>query len=283
MTAEPPIVCAGADLYVFGIQVADVKVLHHLCRRVFNDPSGDAVKCRALGDYVVVIFGAIKKVSGAVAGPGVKESNVLLHVPVWVETADAQFPALFSPFVWVDNPNSMVGGREVFGYAKTFGTMQIDPPPEPAAFSLDTFGGNFSDPFWNLKHGEGLIRVHRKHILPNPLFTIMDLFGGLGEIGDLLDNWTGQGVKEIFYKQFRAITQGHPPTACFRQIATAEYVPFGPPAIVEPLTHVYEIKLKNLSSHPIVEQLGLPHTFESPGYRVQTSFRVGDGAVLWNG
>ena len=286
MTAEAPIRCEGADLYVFAIE-GDQKALDQLCHRVFDQPSHGAVKCRALGDYVVLIFGAIDKVSGVVGGPGVKEKNVLVHVPVLVETEHTTFSALFSPFVWVDNANSLTGGREVFGYAKTFGAMQIDPPPQPAAFSLDTFGGNMTNDFWDMQKGAGLIRIKRKQPLPKQLLTIMDLVGGLGDIGDLLDSWTGTGVKEIFYKQFRAIDnrkKGEPAQACFSVIATAEYVPFGPgEAVVDPLTHRYEIKLRELDSHPIVKELGLPTICESPGYRVQTNFSVGDGAVLWHG
>jgi hypothetical protein len=283
MTAEAPIVCEGADLYVFAVP-ADLKALNHLCKRVFDHPSGGAVKCRALDAYVILIFGAIKKVSGVVGGPGVKEKNVLLHVPVLVETADATFPALFSPFVWVDNPNSMTGGREVFGYAKTFGTIEINSPPEPAAFGLDTFGGNFTDQFWDMH--PGLIRVERKQKIADPLFSIMDLAGGLGEVGYLLESWSGEGVAEIFHKQFRAITdreKGKPAPACLHEIATADYGLFGPAAEIDPLTNLYELKVKHLDSHPVVKELGLPLTRELPGYRVRTSFRVEHGRVLWHG
>ncbi|HLW70464.1 MAG TPA: acetoacetate decarboxylase family protein [Candidatus Binataceae bacterium] len=283
MTAAAPIVCIGADLYVFAI-LADLKALNRLCKRVFDQPSGGAVKCRALDPYIILIFGAIKKVSGVVGGPGVKEKNVLLHVPVLVETADASFPALFSPFVWVDNPNSMTGGREVFGYAKTFGKIEINSSPEPVAFDLDTFGGNLNDQFWDMH--PGLIRIKRKQQAPNPLVSIMDLVGGLGEVGYLLESWSGEGVTEIFHKQFRAISdrqKGNLAPACLHEIATADYGLFGPPAEIDPLTHLYEIKLKHLDSHPIVKELGLPPTSKSPGYRVRTNFKVEHGRVLWHG
>ena len=282
MTAEPPITCEGASLYVFGIK-ANQLALDHLCHRVFNQPSGGAVKCRPLGNFVILIFGAIDKVSGAVAGPGVKEDNVLLHVPVLVETPSEVFPALFSPFVWVDNPNSLTGGREVFGYAKTYGRIEIESPPEPTRFSLDTFGGNNSDSFWNLQHGAGLIHIRRGPKLEALPLSLMDLVGGADEIGALILEWSTNGVREIFFKQFRALVPGSPAPSCFAQIGVAEYILFGGIPTIKALTHLYEIRLKNLSSHPIMEQLGLPHTFESPGYQVLTNFRVTDGSVLWHG
>jgi hypothetical protein len=283
MTAEPPIVCDLGELYVFGL-AADLDAMNHLCKRVFDEPSGGAIRCRALDAYVVLIFGTIKKVSGGVGGPGVKENNVLLHVPVLVETMDATFPALFSPFVFVDNPNSMTGGRETFGYAKTWGRIEISSAPEPELFKLDTFGGNFDDQFWDVH--PGLIRIERKHRVEGLMYSIMDLFGGLGEVGYLLDSWSREGVQEIFHKQFRAIVDhepGRPPPACLHQIATADYTLFGPAAEVDPLTYLYEIRLKRLESHPMVKELGLPLSSKSPGYRVRTSFRVDHGRVLWHG
>ncbi len=287
MTAEPPIVCRGADLFVFAVE-AKIDALGQLCKRVFNDPSNGEVRCAPLGPWVVIIAGSIAHVSGGNAErPGVREKNVLVHVPVLVETNNAGiFPALFSPFVWVDNPNSMTGGREVFGYAKTYGLLDIDPgdhTANPGSFELTTFGGNKTDDLWDWH--KKFIRIHRKGKIPNALFGIMDLVGGVGAVGDLLDSWANTGVKEIFYKQFRDVKDhktGVPAKACFSQIATAEYVLFGAEA-VEPLDHLYELQIGELDSHPIRKQLGLDPSNTSAGYRMKTNFRVEHGSVLWSG
>lgn len=282
MTAPPPIVCDGADLFVFALD-ADFARLKDLCKAVFNTPSQNAIKCEPLGSKVVLIFGRIDKVKGAAAGPGVKERNVLLHVPVLVQAGGESFGALFSPFVWVDNPNSMTGGRETFGYAKTWGTIAIAGGREPSRFSLDTFGGNLTDEFWGTR--KDLITLERKGDVSASLFTIMDLVGGIGDAGDLLSEWSDTGVKEIFHKQFRAIDDGQtgkPSLACLSQIATAEYVVFGAESI-EPLAHLYDIQLKHLDSHPFKEQLGLQDTKNLPGYRLRTNFKVEHGKVLWHG
>jgi hypothetical protein len=282
MTAPPPIICEGADLYVFALD-ADFDRLDGLCKAAFNVPTKNAVRCTPIGPQVVLIFGRIDKVKGAGAGPGVREKNVLLDVPVTIETGGESFGALFSPFVWVDNPNSLVGGRETFGYAKTWGTIRIVGRREPSTFALDTFGGDHTDEFWGMR--PDIITLQRKGDVVPELFSIMDLVGGIGDVGDLLGEWAETGVKEIFYKQFRAIDDGHPgkpPLASLAQIAIAEYVVFGAESI-EPLTHLYDLKLKLLDSHPFKRQLGLRDTKNLPGYRLRTSFKVEHGQVLWHG
>lgn len=285
MTSPPPIICSGADLHVFILR-ADPRALDRLCRDVFERPSGGAVRCTAIGDEVILIFGTIAKVSGPAGHPAVREKNVLVHVPVFVETeSGAPFNALFSPFVWVDNPNSMTGGREVFGYAKTWGAMRFEPPSEPTSFALDTFGGNLDDEYWGMQ--TNLIQIKRKGRVGTRLESIMELLSELSEAANLLDRWSDSGVTEIFYKQFRSIEEpAHhkPPQACLHQIATAEYVisPATDP-IIEPLDHYYQIDIGSLDSHPIRTELGASPRSESSGFRVKTSFRLERGQVLWQG
>jgi hypothetical protein len=283
MTAPAPIVCDGAYLFVFALE-ADRNRLSDLCKSVFDVPSKGSVKCEPLASKVVLIFGRIDKVKGAAAGPAVHEKNVLLHVPVLVEAGGEIFSALFSPFVWVDNPNSMTGGRETFGYAKTYGVIRINGDEEPSHFSLDTFGGDWTNSFWGMR--DHVITMERGAKVSTTLFSIMDLVGGIGDAGDLLSEWSDTGVKELFYKQFRSIDDsrvGHPPLACISQIATAEYVVSQADA-VEPLAHYYNIQLKKLDSHPFVSELGLHHNNpDIPGYRLRTNFRVEHGRVLWHG
>jgi hypothetical protein len=284
MTSPPPIICSGANLYVFTVR-SESGALDQLCKRVFEKPTGGIVKCTALGDEVILIFGTINKVSGPAGRPAVKEKNVLVHVPVAIECAAGIFSALFSPFVWVDNPNSMTGGREVFGYAKTWGAIRFEPGSEPASFALDTFGGNLDDEYWGMR--PNLIQIKRKGRISASLTGIMDLLSELGEAAELLDRWTDDGVTEVFYKQFRTIedpASSKPPQACLRQIATAEYVisPATDP-VIEPLDHLYQIDIAALDSHPILTELGLPIRSESPCFRIKTSFFLERGQVLWQG
>jgi hypothetical protein len=286
VSAAPPMVCRQADLFVFGLE-ADLDCLKRLCRKVFIEPSNHAVHCEPLDRWVVLIAGSINRVSGGnVDKPAVIEKNVMVHVPVKVETENSIFAALFSPYVWVDNPNSLIGGREVFGYAKTYGCLSIDSPDNdpaaPKSFELTTFGGNNTDPVWDWH--KDFIRIHRTGT-PSGVSSIMDLVGGIGEAGDLLDEWSNTGVKEIFYKQVRDVyddAEGEPAQACFRQITNAEYVIFGAEK-AQLLDHIYEIQIGELDSHPIKKELGLESRQQSAGYRLKTNFRVEHGSVLWSG
>jgi hypothetical protein len=288
MTAEPAIVCREAKLYVFAVG-ADLGHLARLCDKVFDHPTGGAVKCVPLGPWVVIIVGTIARVSGDNRDkPAVAERNVLVHVPVAVETASLPMvPALFSPYVWVDNPNSLVSGREVFGYAKTMGYVTIEPGgthQDPLHFQLDTFGGKYGAPVWDWEQGKAFIRIERKGHTPGTIFSIVDLVSGLSAVGDILESWAETGVSEIFHKQFRALDDyhpGQPGQACHSQITRAEYVVFGTTQVA-PLDHLYDIHIGDLVSHPIRHELGLESKYSSrPGYLMKTNFRVEHGDVLW--
>jgi hypothetical protein len=281
MTAEPPVVCRGADLFVFALP-AELRRLRDFCHSLFNEPTHGAVKCDPLGPWIVMIVGAIDRVSGANKDkPAVREKNVLVHVPVFVRTAQEDFPAVFSPYVWVDNPNSLTSGREVFGYAKTMGRITIDHPADPLCFELAVFGGNLNTDIWDWR--ESFLRIERGKAGAAPLFSIIDLVEGGNEVGDLLSKWADTGVRELYYKQFRSIDDGDPSRpgkACLTEIAAAEYVVFGEPKIT-PLGHQYKIHLDNLGSHPIRTELGLKAESVSWAYRLKTNFRLEHGCVLW--
>jgi hypothetical protein len=276
-----------SDRFVFGLK-ADLDSLKELCSKVFTEPSNHEVQCEPFGRWVVLIAGSINRVSGGnVDKPAVIEKNVMVHVPVTVKTKNSIFAALFSPYVWVDNPNSLIGGREVFGYAKSYGCLSIDSPDNdpatPKSFELATFGGNDTDPVWDWH--KDFIRIHRAGKTPSGVSSIMDLVGGNCEAGDLLDEWSKTGVKEIFYKQVRDVhddAAGESAQACFRQITTAEYVLDGAEN-AQLLDHIYEIRIGELDSHPIRKELGLESRQQSAGYRLKTNFKVEHGRVLLSG
>jgi hypothetical protein len=48
----------------------------------------------------------------------VAEKQVLIQVPVSFEVGGVSGYGHFTPQIWVNNPLSMAGGREVFGYPK---------------------------------------------------------------------------------------------------------------------------------------------------------------------
>lgn len=284
-SAAPPIVCTGADLFVFALPAA-IANLTYLCHRVFQESSHGKVKCKPLGPWVFVVAGSIRHVSGnSQQRPGVHEKNILVHVPVAVEADGETFPAVFSPYVWVDNPNSMTGGREVFGYCKSLGQIDIENPADPDSFQLNVFGGNDSSETW--KWHQDFLSIRRSRMTSRILVNIIDLVEEAEEVADLVSSWADPDseVKEIFYKQFRASSDcipGQTSSACFSEILTAKYVVYDRVSL-EPLNHEYEFTIAPLDSHPLRAELGLPARCEVPGYRMKTNFRVEYARSLWTG
>src|SRR3954447_3920957 len=148
-SAPGPLQCDDTTLYVFGLK-ADGDKLDALCTRVFRDPTGGAVDYRPLGDNVIVTFGVV----GAIR-PGyepwhsmgtVREPQVGFWIPVARVKRDgdravAQDFGMFCAAMMLDNPISLLSGREDYGYPKTMGWSTMPAAGDLAgSFGLEVFG-----------------------------------------------------------------------------------------------------------------------------------------------
>lgn len=282
VTVEPPVICSTAELFALVLPANEEK-LRNLCHRVFEIPSGSKVKCRPMGGYVFLIFGQIRKVSAKSIKPGVKEKNVIFHVPVIVHYDGKEVPALFDPYIFVDNPNSMAGGREVFGYAKSYGQVEMSGPLRlPSDMLLCVFGGNDDQELWDF--GKRLVHVQRLGPLPAELVAIGDLItDAILPVHDILHDWAHKGVKQLFLKQFRSIDDfnANPPQCSLQQITLAEYQPTI--QTLDLLSYRFRVTIERVGSHPVRKELGLHRTCDvEGGFRLETDFTLGDGKVLWS-
>src|SRR4051812_37220728 len=153
-SAPGPLQCDDTTLYVFGLK-ADHARLDALCRRVFQAPTGGAVDYRPLGDTVMVTFGVVGAIRPALEpwhGMGaVREPQVGFWIPVarveqHGERLVAQDFGMFCAAMMLDNPISLLSGREDYGYPKTMGWSQMpaDPTRDKDPFTLDVFGMDFA-------------------------------------------------------------------------------------------------------------------------------------------
>ena len=150
-SAPQPDFCRNTTLYGFLAQ-ADLTLLQQLCDQVFTTPSGGAVVCQALARTVLLTFGNIRELRPALSPFSQRgyatEKNVTIWVPVKVSCwangqPRSQAFAWFVPYAWVDNPLSLVSGRDIYGFAKQWGWIGLN-PGQSVAFSLDAFGGNYN-------------------------------------------------------------------------------------------------------------------------------------------
>jgi hypothetical protein len=143
-------------IYLFGLR-ADPELLDALCTTVLHDPTG-AMSYTPLGEFVLLSFGSmvVRSLStdrSALFGSTYADmgSSAERHAALWVPTAAGHRAdhadlidriALFIPAMWVDNPVSLLGGRDIYGIAKQWGEPAITTGDRPSC-SLDVFGGTF--------------------------------------------------------------------------------------------------------------------------------------------
>jgi hypothetical protein len=303
-SAPGPLQCDDTTLYVFSLK-ADHAKLDALCQRVFNGPTGGAVDYRPLGDNVIVTFGVV----GSIV-PGyepwhsmgtVREPQVGFWIPVARVEHDgdklvAQDFGMFCTAMMLDNPISLLSGREDYGYPKTMGwsTMPDDATEDTAPFTLDVFGMDFApdehperrrlvdftpigDELSEVELALGDILTVGEWI-KDMLFDKPQVDVGLHfayEFGKALKD---HKVNQVFLKQIRATGDGR--RADIQQVVVA-------PAITEnikvsQLVHDYDLKLQHLDSHPLQAELGIvPEQRVTLALRMHFDFLIDVGEVRW--
>ncbi|HEY6778968.1 MAG TPA: hypothetical protein VI122_20875 [Thermoleophilaceae bacterium] len=138
-----PLRCLGSTQWGF-LAEADHERVDALCRRVFAEPTGGEIDLRPLGSHVLVTLGRIERIVSEVAPFDSMGSSPESQAAVWIpvgrvlDGAVADQFLMFTPYMWVDNPISLPSGREMYGFAKAFGWMEL-PDSDSAPAALDVF------------------------------------------------------------------------------------------------------------------------------------------------
>jgi hypothetical protein len=304
-SAPGPLQCDDTTLYVFGLK-ADHAKLDALCTKVFRDPTGGAVDYRPLGDNVIVTFGVV----GAIRPQfepwhsmgTVREPQVGFWIPVARVKEDgdelkAQDFGMFCAAMMLDNPISLLSGREDYGYPKTMGwpEMPASATEDTAPFTLDVFGMNYGGDEHPERRrlmelapvGEDLSEAELAigdiltvgEWIKDMLFDEPQVELGLHfalEFGKAL---TDHKVNQVFLKQIRATADGR--KADIQQVVVA-------PAItknikVSQLVHDYDLTIEHLDSHPLHDELGIvPRQRVTLALRMHFDFLIDAGEVRWS-
>jgi hypothetical protein len=302
-SAPGPLQCDDTTLYVFGLQ-ADHDKLDALCTRVFRDTTGGAVDYRPLGDHVMVTFGVV----GAIR-PGwqpwhsmgaVREPQVGFWIPVArVEREDdgdleARDFGMFCAAMMLDNPISLLSGREDYGYPKTMGWSTM-PGDSAAPFTLDVFGMDFGTGRQPERRrlmelapvGEELSEAELAlgdiltvgEWIKNTLFDEPGVEVGLKfayEFGKALHD---HKVNQVFLKQIRATTDGR--RADIQQVVVAPAITKN--VTVTQLQRDYDCLIHRLDSHPLHDELGIVEQQRvTLALRMHFDFLIEAGQVRWS-
>lgn len=151
-----PFHCTDARIVLLPVK-ADPAKLAALCTGVLGLHADGTPRYAPVGPYVMLSFGSMTVRSTSTghsrfynvrydAMGGSAEHHVALWVPVIADHHDGpvdlvdQF-ATFMPAIWVDNPVSLLGGRDIYGIAKQWGSHTI--ADDMRTCGLDVFGGTF--------------------------------------------------------------------------------------------------------------------------------------------
>ncbi|QEC50466.1 hypothetical protein FSW04_24720 [Baekduia soli] len=302
-SAPGPLQCDDTTLYVFALQ-ADAARLDTLCRRVFAGPTGGAVDYRPLGDHVLLTFGVVGAIRPVLepwhSMGAVREPQVGFWIPVARVRADddgdlvGERFGMFCAAMMLDNPISLLSGREDYGYPKTMGWSTMPDGDLADPFTLEVFGMDF---------GGGQAPARR------PLMELRPAGDELGEadlaLGDMLEvgQWIrdvlfagpdrvalglrfamdfaqdlrAHRVDQVFLKQVRATEDGR--RADLQQVVVAPAVTRNVRATQ--LRRDYDLTLHHLDSHPLGDELGLTDQRVTLAARLDFDFLIEAGTVAW--
>jgi hypothetical protein len=305
-TVPGPLRCEGVTQWCFPLE-ADRDCLEALCRRVFTEPTGSALDIRPLGSHVILTLGRVDRIVSEQERFETMGYSPEGQSAIWIpvarvradgETLVAEQMLMFTPYMWVDNPISLASGRDMYGFSKTFGWVDLPSQgDEEAAFGLDVFGMDYGRdepptrrPLVRVSRGEhvheladvswsALLDVgrHLRHLVEGELDGAAHF--GLHFAESLIDDVRRGGIRQLFMHQLRSIGDGS--QAALQQVTEASYTVTKMRGV--PLEHEYTIELAPLDSHPLGAELGLAGRMTTRyAYRTESAFTLQAGRVLWD-
>jgi hypothetical protein len=305
-----PFRCQNTRLYGFFVEGDVARLQSRIVDPCLNRPANGATDYRALSSHVLVTFATVGEGSSTL--PPDREMGWIpeLSCTLWVLTAAvkkelgvnvAERLAFFVPYIVVDNAWSMAAGREIYGFPKEIGILEMPSQNEPpshfrvATTVLPRFGPQEearTETLLEVTRADGLSDDaapqgwadlgEATHALASgwmrgrtPLVV-----PGLGLLVDLYETLTHEAVPAVFLKQFRDVADGR--RACYQ-------------AIIESAAHVtalhrggflpgrFTLRAANFASHPIVDDLGLAGAevaAELPFF-LEYDFEIGAGKEVW--
>lgn len=279
--------------------VGDAGRIQTLVDNVLNGPAEGIVHYEAFS-VVVMLVGEFKRQSSGshnyINSGWASETGLVFWLTLRAKPANGEpeRTCLMAPFVLIDNEMSLLTGREVFGYSKALGVFQ-PPTGRGTRVTVNAFGGNFGA--GARAQWEPLVEVTAIGAGPMPI----GLPGGssiaapsspeevttqlahlvVGERANTelalteVKTVMADAARHVFLKQFRDAVL--PDMACYREVVEA------PVSLTEDgiglSPYEWEVKIERLSSHPIVEELGLPTHTVTPAFELNTDMII-DPAVL---
>jgi hypothetical protein len=307
---EAPLAIDGVTTFAFALH-ADHQALQALVDSQLNAAAHGAVSYEVVGHSALLTFLSAEHCTSASEAVGWLSDREAAFWLLLIEKR-ATGPArlvYWIPYLLIDAMSGMVTGREVWGYRKSLGTIDLPTAPESPAqfiastvifssFSAETRGENAAlvtvrgpgpigplEPAWRdladtFREIEGMVREGFSELDMSDWLNAVTVAEGLVRLA------TTRRVPVINLKQFRDVRDST--KACYQALVEC------PCELVRltgagPLPGNFTAAILSCASHPIVADLGLgapaPNGMtELPvrfAFWVKMDFRTLDGNVIW--
>ena len=303
--APMPGYCRDVRLNCFILE-ADHARLKALTDRAFAIPTRGRVQYIPITKYVMLSVGDLGSISSMVDPYHEMGYVHELQVSFWVMTARvrqlgnvyiAEDLAFFIPYMWVQNPVSLSGGREVVGYNKSWGKIHLPQEMAPERFSLEAYGVKKFSPTTELaehplidviREGQGAHPNPRTWPSPQQIFEELQkevnalekgsfFIPGLQFAENLFTDAFNMQIPQIFLKQTRSMVDG---------IKSDYQAIIKSPARVNALKGLvelpdYRVTIHHQDSYPIFEDLGIKSQKSLMSFEVNMDFTIENGQLLW--
>ena len=204
-TCPSPVDCDDSHLFSFFLE-AKHELLEALCDKVFAQPSHGELDLHPLGHHVMLSFGVIDKIKPRLEPwcrmGFARERQVALWIPVFAVRSRGPLPVAaslgwFVPYMWVDNPLSLAGGREIYGFNKNLGHIELPDNGDFGKLSLEAYGGDYRADAAAGWHPLMEVEVNGSGTCERGADRWSDLAGLVGDVRDTLRNGGRSGILSL--------------------------------------------------------------------------------------
>lgn len=304
----PPGIATGVRMYAFML-LGGRRQLDRVYHRNLTEPSGRAVDYEPAGPLIVLNFTTLAHV-GAQIPPDLERGFFLENeVAIWSLGYDSVHEnySAFVPYMFVDQGSAMAMGREVYGFPKQLGVVDMPADPEVAdSFNLRVPGVKE----WGQDEQfapHDLISIKQVDGATQPIthdfVSQVELLGEMAALvrqdpgiasvaadpgveGDLdhaaraMEFFSAETLPMVFLKQIRDATT--PLRACFQSVHVADFVVTAFRGAGR-LPGMYEININELANEPMRRDLGIADGTITPigAFWVDFDFTLTIADELW--
>lgn len=269
-----------------------------------------SIRYDAISHYILLTFTHMPRV---IPGAPFDQSGWMseTEVTVWILTMgkkklgavwvpDPTDVCFMAPYIWVDNPMSIAGGREIYGFPKQWGhvtmptTFNAQSPAPVSPLSLDVFGLKTFHPETQAVNQRLLdMTCTGETKVDSTIWRSADdllkgLYKGLASrhanasrIRPLIESVhlpLNLGVPLVFYKQFRSVSNSQ--DACFQSISKTKVKIDWPSFQGGHLPGTYHLSVQDLASQPLTRHLGVSNQTPLFQFWMQMNMTFGFGHTV---